>query len=61
MPNFSFKGMLYAGIVYPGNRLIHPRMVLEGYNITGHRSPICGSFDERYQRISPPDVSPPDD
>jgi len=36
--NFSFKGIHYTGIYRPGDRLIHPRrIVLGGYNITGHR------------------------
>lgn len=36
--NFSFKGIHYTGIYRPGDRLIHPRrIVLEGYNVTGHR------------------------
>ena len=30
VPNFSFKGILYTGIVYPGDILIHPPDSLRG-------------------------------
>jgi|SRR6218665_15034 len=34
----------YTGIVHPRDRLSHPRIVLEGYNVMGHRhSSSCGA------------------